>query len=288
MNKKTIEKEISFEGKALQTGEEVRLWCKPAGISDGILFKRTDLEASPVIALKDALFSSGDRRSMLSSADGACRIQTVEHFLAALWTLEIDNIIVELSGSELPALDGSSLEFIKKLKSAGLKEQSAPREFIKISEKEEVSEGTGKLTIFPDEVFSVSYHIDYGPGVIKSETFTIYPERDCFEKEIAPARTFCLKAEAEALLKAGLGRGATYENTLVLDETGPVGTTLRFPNEPVRHKILDLVGDLYLLGQPIIGRVEAQRSGHKINGKMMRKIYEKYARKMTKEKNYGK
>ena len=125
MNKKTIEKEISFEGKALQTGEEVRLWCKPAGISDGIIFKRTDLETSPVIALKDALFSSGDRRSVLSSGPG--RVQTVEHFLAALWALEIDNIIVELNGSELPALDGSSLEFIKKLKSAGIK-SSPPRE----------------------------------------------------------------------------------------------------------------------------------------------------------------
>jgi len=282
MNKKTIKKEVSFDGKALQTGEEVCLRCKPAGISDGIIFKRTDIETSQVIALKDALFSSGDRRSMLSFASGLGRVQTVEHFLAALWTLEIDNIIIELNGSELPALDGSSLEFIKKLRSAGLREQSASREFIKISEKEEVAEGESKLTIFPDEEFSVSYHIDYGPGVIKSETFTIYPERDSFEKEIAPARTFCLKAEAEALLKAGLGRGATYENTLVLDETGPLGTTLRFPNEPVRHKILDLVGDLYLLGQPIIGRVEARRSGHKINGKMMRKIYEKYACKITK------
>ncbi len=277
MNKKTIEKEISFEGKALQTGAEVRVWCKPAASSDGIIFRRIDLEMRPVFSLSKAMFSSGERRTMLSSDAG--EVQTVEHFLAALWALEIDSLIVELDGAELPAAGGSSMEFIEKLKNAGIKEQSAEREFIKISEKEEVSEGESSLAISPDEEFSVSYQMEYNSPAIKDETLKMLPTRETFEKEIAPARTFCLIAEAEALLKAGLGRGATYENTLVLDETGPVETSLRFENEPARHKILDLVGDLYLLGKPIIGRVEAKRSGHNLNVKMMRKIYEKYVQK---------
>ncbi|MBL7072187.1 MAG: UDP-3-O-[3-hydroxymyristoyl] N-acetylglucosamine deacetylase [Candidatus Omnitrophica bacterium] len=274
MKKKTIEKEISFEGKALQTGRETRVVCKPNDAGSGIIFKRTDLETRPVFPLSEAMFSSGQRRTVLSSSAG--EVQTVEHFLAALWALEIDSLIVELDGAELPAAGGSSIEFLEGLTNAGIKEQPEEREFIKISEKEEVSVGENSLSIFPDAEFSVSYQMEYASGAIKDETLKMCRVRETFKKEIAPARTFCLKAEAEALLKAGLGRGATYENTLVLDETGPVETSFRFENEPVRHKILDLVGDLYLLGLPIIGRVEAKRSGHDLNVKMMRRIYEKY------------
>lgn len=277
MKKKTIEKEISFEGKALQTGRETRVLCKPSGSGSGIIFKRTDLETRPVFPLSEAMFSSGQRRTVLSSSAG--EVHTVEHFLAALWALEIDSLFVELDGRELPAAGGSSIEFMRGLISAGIKEQPEEREFIKISEKEEVSDGESSLAISPDAEFSVSYQMEYTSPAIKDETLKMCRPRETFEKEIAPARTFCLKAEAEALLKAGLGRGATYENTLVLDETGPVETSLRFENEPARHKILDLVGDLYLLGMPIIGRVEAKRSGHNLNVKMMRKIYEKYVRK---------
>jgi UDP-3-O-acyl N-acetylglucosamine deacetylase len=196
--------------------------------------------------------------------------------MAALWGLEIDNMIVDISGAELPALDGSAAEFIRLLKSAGLEEQPALREYIKITEKEEIKESDSSLSVFPDESFRVSYLIDYKISSIGREVFDMDPGRDSFEKEIAPARTFCLKSEAEALLRAGLGKGATYENTLVLDDDGPVGTTLRFPNEPVRHKVLDLIGDFYMLGKPIIGRVAAERSGHSLNAKMVRRIYEKY------------
>jgi len=277
MKKKTIAKEIRFEGKALQTGIETRVVCKPGDSARGIIFKRMDLETRPIFPLSSAMFSSGERRTMLSSDAG--EVQTVEHFLAALWALEIDSLIVELDGTELPAAGGSSIEFIEGFKNAGIKEQSAQREFITISEKEEVFEGESSLALFPNEEFSVSYQMEYNSPAIKDETLKMLPTRETFEKEIAPARTFCLKAEAEALLKAGLGRGATYENTLVLDETGPIETSLRFENEPARHKILDLIGDLYLLGIPIIGRVEAKRSGHNLNVKMMRRIYEKYVQK---------
>jgi UDP-3-O-acyl N-acetylglucosamine deacetylase len=275
MKQKTVRKKVSFSGKALQTGAEVKVDCKPASPGEGIIFRRTDLAEAPVLRVSGAAFSgSYQRRSTLG--DGAAEVQTVEHFMAALWGLEIDNMIVDISGAELPALDGSAAEFIRLLKSAGLEEQPALREYIKITEKEEIKESDSSLSVFPDESFRVSYLIDYKISSIGREVFDMDPGRDSFEKEIAPARTFCLKSEAEALLRAGLGKGATYENTLVLDDDGPVGTTLRFPNEPVRHKVLDLIGDFYMLGKPIIGRVAAERSGHSLNAKMVRRIYEKY------------
>ncbi len=221
------------------------------------------------------LFSDGYRRRSAIGAPGA-EIQTVEHFLAALWGLEIDNITVDVHGVELPALDGSALGFLDILKQAGIVEQPAPRRSVRIKRPLVIEEADSSLAVLPGEKFSISYFIEYDCASIGTEEFGIELDRDSFEREIAPARTFCLKKEAEALLKAGLGGGANCENTLVMDDDGPAGTCLRFPNEPVRHKILDLVGDLYLLGVPIIGKVVAKRSGHRLNLKMVKKIHEQY------------
>ncbi|MEA3489436.1 MAG: UDP-3-O-acyl-N-acetylglucosamine deacetylase [Candidatus Omnitrophota bacterium] len=273
-NQRTIGGDVRFSGRALQTGRDVTAVCRPAEADEGIIFTRTDLSGCPSLRLSEALFSgSRDRRSTVGGARG---VQTVEHFLAALWALGIDNIRVEVSGEELPSLDGSARDFFGALEAADFKEQSAPRRFIRILEEERVEEDGRSVAVFPGERFSISYLIDYKVASIGREEFTIELDRDSFKKEIAPARTFCLKSEAEALLTAGLGQGATLENTLVLDDDGPIGTALRFSNEPVRHKILDLVGDLYMLGRPVIGRVVAQKSGHALNAKMVRKIYEKY------------
>ncbi len=275
MEQNTIKKEVRFRGKALQTGRVVNAVCTPAGPDTGIVFKRTDLSDEPAACLSDAVFSSGHARRSTIGA-GAASVQTVEHFLAALWALEIDNMLVEIDGAELPALDGSAMGFYEPLKETGTEPQGRPRRFIKIPEPERVEEGGCSLSVFPDEAFSVSYLIDHDVASIGREVFSIRPDRDSFEKEIAPARTYCLKREAEALLRAGLGQGADLENTLVMDDDGPVGTSLRFSNEPVRHKVLDLIGDLYMLGRPVIGRFVAEKSGHSLNGKMVKRIYEKY------------
>ena len=276
-DQKTIAREVQFSGKALQTGREVNAVCRAAEPNTGIVFKRTDLSDTPVLRLSDAVLSGSHMRRSTIGA-GVLEVQTPEHFLAALWALEIDNLVVELDGAELPALDGSAIGFFKPLKEAGFLGQSSPRRPIKIREEERVEEKGSSLTVLPGDVFAVSYLIEYDVPSIGREVFDITPDRDLFEKEIAPARTFCLKQEAETLLKAGLGRGATLENTLVMDDSGPVGTTLRFPNEPVRHKVLDLIGDLYMLGRPIIGRIVAEKSGHGLNAEMVRKIYDKYGR----------
>jgi len=276
-NQKTIEKEIQFSGKALQTGENVTVVCKPAEANTGIVFLRTDIEGSAPIRLNDGGFSASEtRRSIIGS--GAQSVQTIEHIMAALWALEIDNIQIDIKGKELPALDGSAKGFIDAIKNAGIKEQDSMRREIKINEEEEVKDGDASIIILPSNTFEVSYFIDYDVRSIKTETFSMSLDKDSFTREIAPARTFCLKKEAEILLKAGLGKGADCNNTLVMDEDGPAGTSLRFSNEPVRHKILDLVGDLYMLGRPVVGEVIAKRSGHALNGKMVQLLYNKYVK----------
>ena len=274
-NQKTIGKEIRFCGRALQGGENIEVVCKPASPESGIVFLRTDLPSCEPIRIGEAVITDGPARRSTIGLNGAS-IQTVEHFLASLWGLEIDNIIVEIHGEELPALDGSAAGFLNILKEAGVETQAEIRHIIKIEEPLSVEDGRSTLSIVPAEKFSILYRIDYDCPSIGKEEFEIELNGDSFEREIASARTFCLKKEAEALLAAGFGQGATMENTLVMDDDGPVGTTLRFPNEPVRHKILDLVGDLYLLGVPIIGKVAAERSGHALNAKMVRKLYERY------------
>ncbi len=250
---------------------------RPALEGAGIVFKRIDLCGAPRVRLRDALFSDGEARRTTIGA-GPAAVQTVEHFLAALWALEIDNLEVDIKGQELPAMDGSALGFLEPLKEAGIAEQTEARKVIKVTEPERVEEGNSSLSLIPDDSFNVSYFIDYDVPSIGRKKFEIDLDHDSFEKEIAPARTFCLKKEAEALLASGLGQGATLENTLVMGDDGPVGTTLRFPDEPVRHKILDLVGDLYMLGRPVIAKVVAERSGHSLNSQMIKLLYEKYVK----------
>lgn len=276
-SQRTIAGEVGFSGKALQTGLDAAVLCRPADAGVGITFKRTDIPDIPEIRLSDAVFSSEHaRRSAIG--EGAYAVQTVEHFLAALWALGIDNLSVEVAGPELPALDGSAKEFFRVLEKAGTTEQDAERTPIIIREEERVEDGDRSVIVLPADVFSILYLIDYPCPSIGRETFDIELDRDSFEREIAPARTFCLKSEADALIKSGLGKGATLENTLVMEDSGPIGTKLRFSNEPVRHKVLDLVGDLYMLGRPVIGRFIAEKSGHALNGKMVRQIYEKYVK----------
>jgi len=277
MKKKTIKNEAIFSGCGLQTGIKVQVTCKPAEADTGIVFRRIDLKNAPAVSINDAIFSrSYGRRSTISQ--GKVEVQTIEHFLAALWALEIDDITVEINGPELPALDGSAIGFIENIKLAGIFEQSVERDLIVIQEEEAVKSSDASLTIYPAKEFSISYSIDYKIESIERETFEFKPALNSFEKEIAPARTFCLKKEAELLLKLGFGKGANYKNTLVMDKNGPVGTSLRFKNEPVRHKVLDLVGDLYMLGRPIRGKIMAERSGHRINAKMTKLLYDKYVK----------
>ncbi len=276
MNKQcTIGEKVKFEGAGLHTGRKVEVTCHPSEENTGIRFKRTDVDSKPVMKLPEDICFEGPGRNTTLIKNGTL-IMTIEHLLAALWALKIDNIMVEITGEELPALDGSARCFYDLLSEGGKMLQTDERRVIELTEPEKVSEGKSSLEVFPAEEFSLTYQIDYPVKCIGQQEFTFDPRNSSFAEEIAPARTFCMRQEAEMLLKHGFGQGADPENTLILEDDGPVKTRMRFENEPVRHKVLDLLGDMYMLGRPLKCRVKAVRSGHSLNALMVRKIYSKY------------
>ncbi|MBF0493700.1 MAG: UDP-3-O-[3-hydroxymyristoyl] N-acetylglucosamine deacetylase [Candidatus Omnitrophica bacterium] len=274
-NQHTISGDAVFSGRALQSGHRVKVVCKGAGENTGIVFSRSDLPGKPSFRVSNAFILSGPYRRSVVGFEKAV-VHTVEHLLAALWALEIDNIMIEVNGIEIPGMDGSAIEFYKGLKTAGVAAQSAKRCIVHITEPITVENKEASISIVPSGSFGISYHIDYDIASIPKEDFTVEFSSGTFEKEIGPARTFCLKKEAMLLRLLGLGKGATYENTLVMGKTGPVKNTLRYPNEPVRHKVLDILGDFYLLGRPVVGKIIAKKSGHRLNAELVKKIYERY------------
>ena len=280
---KTIEKEFSINGKGLQTGKPVKAVFYPGKENEGIIFVRKDLKGGPSVRIKDPSDFDTDRRSKIGFGSGEY-VETVEHVLAALWGAEIDNIRIELDGPEMPALDGSSLEFFEEITKSGIKKQNSAREFINIKKPVWVENKESFLGAFPSNSFRISYVLEYPVRAVGRQFFSGIVTPEIFRREIAPARTFCLKQEAEALLRQGYGRGADLKNTLVMDENGPVDNVLRFPDEPVRHKVLDLIGDLYLLGRPLKGRVVAVRSGHKLNLELVKLL--RPSDDMTKENTW--
>ena len=270
---RTIAKEFFLTGVGIHTGQAVSLRVLPAEPNVGVVFVRSDLPHRPTIPVKSVQVvdeSQSFRRTTLTK-DGV-QVQTVEHFMAALWGMGIDNVYAEVSGSEMPGLDGSSAPWLSQLKAAGTVEQPAPRRWLSIREPVFVEEGDSCIAVFPARTLTISYLLSYDHPLLKSQ-FVSYTENGAsFEETIAPARTFCLKEEADALRAAGFGKGATFENTLVLGERGVMNNTLRFEDEFARHKILDLLGDLYLLGAPLRARVIAIRSGHTLNVKLVKKL----------------
>ncbi len=258
-----------MEGNGLQRGLPVKAFFYPGDEDSGIIFVRRDLENKPSIRLGDLTDIATDRRSKIGDY-----VETVEHILAALWGAEVDNIRIELTSSEPPGLDGSAILFLEALKAVGIKTQRREREFIEVKKPLWVEDKESFLGIFPSQTFKISYILEYPGPAIGRQFFSDIVDSEVFQKEIAPARTFCLKEEVNSLLRQGYGKGANLKNTLVMAKNGPIDNILRFPDEPVRHKVLDLIGDLYLLGKPIKGRVIAIRSGHKLNLELVEKIKE--------------
>jgi len=272
---RTIKDPVSVEGIGLQTGKKVRLSLKSSPAGSGINFIRTDLPDKPLLNLQSIDLNdsaSAERRTALGL--GVLQIQTTEHLLSALSGLSIDNITIELDSPELPGLDGSAKNFCELLRKAGIAEQSGRRRALKVDRPVWCKSADSLIAVFPDDEFKISYTLSYKSPAIGAQFYNITVTEKSFESEIAPARTFCLEEEAHALLRRGLGKGATCENTLVMGKSGPIDTTLRFPDEPVRHKILDLIGDLYILGMPITGHVVAIKSGHALNMELVRRLKE--------------
>lgn len=270
---KTIAQEVSCSGIGLHTAHKAKITLKPAQTDEGINFVRTDLSGRPVIkANVDSLLPPEHSPRRTSVGIDSVEIQTVEHIMAALFGMGIDNIIIELDNNELPGLDGSSLNFLELLKEAGIKELERERHQFALRDPIVIEEGEATLMALPSQDFKISYTLDYDHPLLKTEFMEVNLTEETFKNEVAPARTFCLEEEAMQLQKEGLGLGANYENTLVMGKNGVIKNTLRFPNECIRHKILDLIGDLYLVGCPVMAHIVALRSGHTLNLKLAKKI----------------
>ncbi len=283
---KTIAKEISFAGIGLHTGNKTAVTFKPAGENEGACFIRTDLPERPTIKVNVDNVSEDTRETALGRE--GIEVHTVEHLLAALGGLGIDNITIEVDANEVPVDDGSSAPFVKVLKKAGLVEQKSPKQFYSlrdplwISEKEKhgkdfqwVSKDAQELIVLPSNTLRISYLINYAHPFLKTQYATFEVSPGIFSKEIAPTRTFCFQEEVEFLKKQGLIKGGSLENAIVIGDEGILNKgNLRFDDEFVRHKILDLIGDLYLLRIPVKAHIIAFKSGHALNVRLVRKIQE--------------
>lgn len=264
----TLNKEISFQGVGLHTGENIALRVLPAPANTGIVFVGSEGVRIPAEA---GLVVSTFLATTLGRDDA--RISTVEHLLAALAGMGVDNAIVEVDGTELPILDGSSAPFVKKILEAGLREQREERMVLLVRRPFSVRDGMKEATFWPAPGFRVSYSIDFAHPAIGEQRWDGVIAPGIFARDLAPARTFGFLKDVEQLQASGLARGGSLENAVVLDETrvlNPEG--LRFPDEFVRHKVLDAVGDLALAGRPIVGHLVAHRAGHDLNQRLVREM----------------
>jgi UDP-3-O-[3-hydroxymyristoyl] N-acetylglucosamine deacetylase/3-hydroxyacyl-[acyl-carrier-protein] dehydratase len=273
MKQKTIKNSVTVSGIGLHTAQKVTVTIKPAPENLGIVFIRTDRPDKPQIKVgaATAVMDAKLTRCTAVEAQGV-RVCTIEHLMAALHGLGIDNAAIELDAEELPGLDGSSLEFVNLLKKAGIEEQAAEKYVFTVQEAIVVANKTSTIVMVPHDQLNVSYTLDYDHPFLRSQFYTQAVDEDSFVSQLAGARTFCLESEVDAIRAHGLARGADYRNTLVMSDKGPVQNTLRFPNECARHKALDIVGDLFLLGYPVKGAVYATKSGHALNRALVKKI----------------
>ncbi len=275
-HQQTISNEVEFEGRGLFTGAPVTMRVRPAEPHTGIWFVRAD--QSPPIRIAATVDNVSKRARRTSLKNGTVAVETVEHCLSACSVLGLNNLQIELTAQEVPALDGSCLPFLEKLRASGIEQQDAAIDPFIIRDVIRVADGDSELVALPPlgsnpDHLEVFYELNYGSdSPIGRQTYraTITPE--VFEANIAPARTFVLESEADALRAAGLGLHLSYEDLLVIGSDGPIENRWRFSDECVRHKILDLVGDMALFGRPIIGRIHARKSGHSLNHELVRAL----------------
>ena len=309
----TIAKEIEYSGIGLHTGNQTTVRFKPASANTGVRFKRTDIPDSPEIFADFEHVIDISRGTTIGIGD--IKIHTVEHLLAAISGLEIDNLLVEIHGNEPPVGDGSALPFVEALLKAGIVEQDSPKDYLVIDKtityhnpEKEID-----IVVFPSDEFRITFMVDYKNPALGTQYTSMYSLHDEFASEYAAARTFCFLSEVEELWKAGLVKGGNIDNAVViidremekgeledlrklfgigdevkLGDNGILnGKELRYYNEPVRHKALDLIGDLSLLGVPLKAHVMAARSGHEANIELLKVIRKEYKKKQIRSKYQG-
>jgi len=269
-NQCTITTPISVSGIGLHTGVKVSLRLCPAPANTGVLFRRTDLEGFTIEAQSRNVARVSYATSLMKKG---VLISTTEHLLSALAGLHVDNVVVEIDNLELPILDGSARPFVELINKAGIRRQRARRSFVKILQPVEVIDGMRRIVVYPADGFHVTYRIVFPHPLIGAQSIEFSPDSCSYAAEIAPARTFGFLEELEMLRKNGLIRGGSLENAVVLDRESVINPEgLRFPDEFCRHKLLDLIGDISLLGRPLIGHVVAERAGHAMHAQLVSRL----------------
>lgn len=268
---RTLRRPISCVGIGLHSGNKVQLSLKPAAADSGIRFRRTDLGNLEVPATVNHLagiqLATGLARNEVS-------VETVEHLMSALVSLGIDNVVIELNSPEVPIMDGSAAPFVYLIQEAGVKTLAQPRKYLKIVRPISLSRGDKRIALYPSDEFKVTYSISFDHPLLRHQARTVHVTEESFIEEIAPARTFTFLKDVEMLRQNGLALGGSLDNAIVLGETGVLNNALRFEDEFVRHKILDAVGDLALVGHPVIGHLVAHRAGHALHTEFAARVLE--------------
>ena len=266
VRQRTLKNSIQANGVGLHTGEKVYLTLHPSAPDTGVVFRRIDLD--PVVEIPAKAENVGDTMLSTTLIKEGARVSTVEHLLSALAGMGIDNLIIDVSAPEIPIMDGSAAPFVFLLQSAGIEEQDAPKKFIRVKRPVTVEQEGKKATFKPFDGFKINFAIDFDHPVFENQTLnaSIDFSSTSFVKEVSRARTFGFMHEFEYLRAKGLARGGSLDNAIVVDDSQIVNEDgLRFEDEFVKHKILDAIGDLYLMGNSIIGEFDAHKSGHGLN-----------------------
>lgn len=275
IRQRTLKNIIRATGIGLHSGEKVYLTLRPAAVDTGIVFRRMDLD--PVVEIPALAKNVGETTMSTTLVKGEVKVDTVEHLLSAMAGLGIDNAYVELSASEVPIMDGSAGPFVFLIQSAGLEEQDAPKQFIRILREVTVEDGEKRATFVPFEGFKVGFEIDFDHPVFEGRTQTASVDfsSTSFVKEVSRARTFGFMRDIEFLRTHNLALGGSVDNAIVVDEDSVLNEDgLRYEDEFVKHKILDAIGDLYLLGKSLIGEFRGYKSGHALNNLLLRTLLE--------------
>jgi UDP-3-O-[3-hydroxymyristoyl] N-acetylglucosamine deacetylase len=275
IKQRTLKTQVKTTGVGLHSGVKVEMTLRPAAAGTGILFRRVDLD--PPVDIPVDPYKVTDTRLCSALTVDKAKVATVEHLMSALAGLGIDNVVIDLTGPEVPILDGSAAPFVFLLQSAGIEELNAPKQFVRILEPIEVREGDKWVRLSPYDGFRIDFTIDFDHPVFEQSGQVVSVDFDntSYIREVARARTFGFMHEVEMLRNNNLALGGSLDNAIVMDEYRVLNTDgLRYEDEFVKHKVLDAIGDFYMIGKPIIGRLEAHKSGHALNNQLLRALME--------------
>ena len=271
----TLKSAIHCAGIGVHSNRKVRMELRPAPPGTGIVFCRTDRPAGSARTIEAVYDNVVDATLCTAIGNGRVTVRTIEHLMAAFAGCGIDNAVVELDGEEVPAMDGSAAPFVFLIECAGIVEQCVPRRVIEVLKPIRLGDERRYISITPAERFSIRCDIDFDHPALGYQSVDFDPSHTCFRTEFARARTFCRESDVASILAAGMGRGGSLENTVVIGDDGPLNEDgLRYADECARHKALDCFGDLYLAGAPIIGHVRCLRSGHGMNHALLSALFD--------------